>query len=33
MIVIQNDDSDTEKNEEIEQIFTEIEDDYNKKVV
>ncbi|MDA9299133.1 hypothetical protein N9P79_02055 [Crocinitomicaceae bacterium] len=27
------DDSDTEKNEEIEQIFTEIEDDYNKKVV
>lgn len=28
-----NDDSDTEKNEEIEQIFTEIEDDYNKKVV
>ena len=28
-----NDDSDTEKNDEIEQIFTEIEDDYNKKVV
>ena len=27
------DDSDAEKNEEIEQIFTEIEDDYNKKVV
>ena len=27
------DDSDTEKNDEIEQIFTEIEDDYNKKVV